>query len=77
MTIVSLTRQFLNCWLEYALSQPVDFDISVMVHFLKSYLGIPLIISLIKGGDTIVDGNFLPSEEKEIVPELVVQESYS
>ena len=33
----SLTRQFLNLWLEYVLSQPVDMDLSVIFAFVKSY----------------------------------------
>jgi hypothetical protein len=77
MTILSLTRQFLNCWLEYVLSQPVDFDISVMIHFLRSYLGIPILMSLLKKHDSIVDGTFLPEDGKEMLADLIPQESYS
>jgi hypothetical protein len=77
MTIITLTRQFLNCWLEYVLSQPVDFDISVMLHFTKSYLGIPVFLSLFKKDDSIVTDEFIQTENEELVPELIPQKSYS
>jgi hypothetical protein len=77
ISIASLTRQFLNCWLEYVLSQPVDMDISVMFHFLRSYLGLPIIYSLLKRDQTIVDDEFDCSENKNVMGELIPQESYS
>lgn len=77
MTLITLTRQFLNCWLEYVLSQPVDFDISVMLHFVRSYLGIPIILSLFKKDESIVTDEFIQADDEELVPELVPQKSYS
>lgn len=42
--IYSWGRDFLNCWLSYALSQPVDLDITMMVRFAISFLGLPVIL---------------------------------
>jgi hypothetical protein len=75
MTILTLTRQFLNCWLEYVLSQPVDFDISVMLHFLRSYLGVPFVLSLFRKDTNATES--LLSENQDMVPELIPQETYS
>lgn len=55
--IASLTRQFLNCWLEYVLSQPVDMDVSVMFYFLRSYFGLPLMFTVLKRNDSIDSTN--------------------
>lgn len=77
MTIITLTRQFMNCWLEYVLSQPVDFDVSVMVHFTRSYLGIPVLLSLLRKDGSTVAETVSGSETGEMRAELMPHESYS
>jgi hypothetical protein len=76
MTIQTLTRQFLNCWLEYVLSQPVDIDMSVMLHFLRTYLCIPFVLSLFRK-DASDDESLLTAEEENLIPDLVPQKSFS
>jgi hypothetical protein len=76
--MTSLTRQFLNCWLEYVLSQPVDLDISVILKYLRSYLGITIFLSFLKSEDAIVGENEIDHlEMNETAAGLVPQESYS
>ena len=77
LTISTLLRQFFNCWLEYVLSQPVDLDLSVMFHFLRSYFGLDLLHAWISHNKAIVDESFAIEEQKDVLPELVPQESYS
>jgi hypothetical protein len=38
--ILSLTRQCVNWWLGYVLSQPVDIDLSVIMQFARNYVGL-------------------------------------
>jgi hypothetical protein len=73
----SLARQFLNCWLAYVVSQPVDFDLSVMLHFVREYLGVTMIISFMKRNTTIVASQFMRDESEQTLDDLVPQESYS
>lgn len=77
MTIITLTRQFMNCWLEYVLSQPVDFDVSVMLHFVRSYLGIPVLLSVLRKEHSTVSDGVSDANTGERLAELVPQESYS
>lgn len=39
LNVVVFTRQIINWWLGYVLSQPVDIDLSVFGYFVRSYLG--------------------------------------
>ena len=77
MTIITLTRQLMNCWLEYVLSQPVDFDVSVMLHFVRSYLGIPVLLSVLRKEHSTVSDGASDANTGERLAELVPQESYS
>lgn len=70
-------RSFVNCWLEYVLSQPVDIDLSVLLYFCKVYLGIPSLIALARRSVVSVSNALQPKQPKEMVEELVPQESYS
>lgn len=38
--IKSLAEELINCWLTYAMSQPVTFDLPVIAIFLLEYFGI-------------------------------------
>ena len=75
--MTSLTRQFLNCWLEYVLSQPVDLDISVMLKYLRSYLGITVLFSLLKFDSIVANHEMNDEGVNETVSGLIPQESYS
>ena len=75
--MTSLTRQFLNCWLEYVLSQPVDLDISVMLKYLRSYLGITVLFSLLKSDSIVANHEMNDEGVNETVSGLIPQESYS
>jgi hypothetical protein len=75
--MTSLTRQFLNCWLEYVLSQPVDLDISVMLKYLRSYLGITMVFSLLKSDSIVANHDMNEEGMDETVSGLIPQESYS
>jgi hypothetical protein len=77
LTITSFARQLLNCWLEYALSQPVDLDISVMFYFLRSYVGADVLFNWVHKNTAIVAEDFSEDELKETMTELLTQESYS
>jgi hypothetical protein len=77
-TISGLTRQFLNCWLEYVLSQPVDFDLSTLFYFLRVYIGFSFIQTLfIKSGSDSSDDDLQSELDQETMQELIPQESYS
>jgi hypothetical protein len=43
-----LAEQCLNCWLGYVLSQPVEFDLTVLFYFMLEYAGIIRVSSLVK-----------------------------
>jgi hypothetical protein len=75
--LLSLARQFVNCWLAYVVSQPVDFDLSVMLHFVREYFGITMIISFLKRNTTIVASQFMNDDSEQTLDDLVAQESYS
>jgi hypothetical protein len=75
--MTSLTRQFLNCWLEYVLSQPVDLDISVMLKYLRSYLGVTMLFSLLKSDSIVANDEMNDEGMDESVSGLIPQESYS
>ncbi len=36
---ILFTRQMMNWWLGYVLSQPVDIDLSVFGYFVRNYVG--------------------------------------
>ena len=76
-TISSLARQFVNCWLAYTLSQPVNIDLPVALYFVKLYLGVPLIQSSFYRMRLQTMALFQKEEVKETIEELIPQESYS
>ena len=44
-TIRTNIKVAINCWLRYALSQPIDIDLYVALYFLQRYLGIPSLLT--------------------------------
>lgn len=73
----TLSRQFINCWLQYALAQPVDIDLPVVYSFVKDYIGFA---KLSIGFDKVKQNlalSFDQKESKETIEELIPQESYS
>jgi hypothetical protein len=77
IALTNLTRQFLNCWLEYVLSQPVDMDVSVILSFLKSYVGLSVLDSSTQedAANVAVVPNPVPSDNG--AGDMMPQESYS
>lgn len=43
-----IMKDIVNCWLSYTLSQPVEFDVAVMLYFLLQYAGIIQLSGLLK-----------------------------
>lgn len=39
LNVAVFTRQMINWWLGYVLSQPVDIDLSVFGYFVRNYFG--------------------------------------
>jgi hypothetical protein len=39
-------KQFVNCWFEYVLSQPVSFDWTILTFFLAQYFGLTLLVTI-------------------------------
>jgi hypothetical protein len=76
-TISELTRQFLNCWLEYVLSQPVDFDVSALFYFVRLYIGFNLIEKLFVTSEISNEEILDESINEEDLPKLIPQQSYS
>ena len=75
--INSFPKHFVNCWLAYALSQPVEVDIPMVFEFLKLYLGLPLIECLFYKVKFHFINLIDAKNAKETIEELVPQESYS
>ena len=74
--VLSFFRQFVNCWLAYTLSQPVDIDLSVALHFVRMYFGISLIENFcLRMKNHVV--TMTNKNAKETIEELIPQESYS
>jgi hypothetical protein len=76
-TISELTRQFLNCWLEYVLSQPVDFDISALFYFVRVYVGFNVIERLLASSEISNEEILDESMDEAALPKLIPQQSYS
>lgn len=47
-SVAVYTKQFINCWLAYALAQPVNIDVPVVLYFIGTYTGVPKVKSLFK-----------------------------
>jgi hypothetical protein len=75
-TLNTLTRQFLNCWLGYIVSLPIDIDVPVMFYFIKLYFGLPLLHAFFKKSEHQIVEEFFPQSADEAVEKLVPQESY-
>lgn len=43
-----IMKDLVNCWLSYTLSQPVEFDVAVMLYFLLQYIGVIQLTGLLK-----------------------------
>ena len=70
-------RSFVNCWLEYVLSQPVDIDLSVLFYFCKVYVGVPSLVAFVRNSRISLSDVLLPKQSKDMAEELVPQETYS
>jgi hypothetical protein len=46
----SLAQEAVNCWLRYALSQPVSIDLPILLFFLAQYFGLERIALLFTKG---------------------------
>ncbi|HYF69557.1 MAG TPA: hypothetical protein VD884_15535 [Ohtaekwangia sp.] len=73
----TISRQFINCWLQYALAQPVDIDLPVVYRFVIDYIGLT---KFSIGFNKVRQNLALSFDEeaaKETIEELIPQESYS
>jgi hypothetical protein len=50
----SVVKQFVNCWLAYTLSQPVDFDVSTIFYFFLQYFGITQLTEAVTEANNIL-----------------------
>jgi hypothetical protein len=75
--ISALVRQGLNCWLEYVLSQPVDFDIPMMIQFMAEYLGLPIGFQFFINIKSIVSRRIFGDDFGKESEGLIAQEIYS
>jgi hypothetical protein len=75
--INTFPKHLVNCWLAYVLSQPVDIDLSMVLEFLKLYLGLPLVACLFYKAKVYFITSLNSKNAKESIEELVPQESYS
>lgn len=46
----SLAQEAVNCWLRYALSQPISIDLPILFFFVAQYFGLTRIASLVEKG---------------------------
>jgi hypothetical protein len=73
----ALIRQGINCWFEYILSQPVDFDIPIMLRFLAEYVGLPIVLQFFIDGKALISHRIFGEDLEEENEGLVTQEMYS
>ncbi|MFO7256576.1 MAG: hypothetical protein DIU61_002715 [Bacteroidota bacterium] len=50
----SLAQEAVNCWLRYALSQPVSIDLPILFFFVVQYFGLDRIAVLVTKGKEIL-----------------------
>ncbi len=62
---VTFTRQLMNWWLGYVLSQPVDIDLSVLGYFMRSYIGYGFVMERTKRLRYVISERFTGSGEVE------------
>lgn len=44
----SLAQEAINCWLRYALSQPISIDLPILLFFIAQYFGLTRIAVLVE-----------------------------
>jgi hypothetical protein len=75
--ISSMIRQGINCWFEYLLSQPVDFDVPVILHFLGEYFGLAFLARVFRHLNTFSDRKLFGDDNEDTNGSLMVQQSLS
>jgi hypothetical protein len=74
------TQGFVNCWLSYTLSQPVEIDITILLYFVMQYVGIMKLTDLLEKGRSCFQPFSDEENEESIQEEQLVSQpvkSYS
>ena len=63
----SVLQEGVNCWLSYTMSQPVNFDLSIISFFMIQYLGITHLTDLMRNAKDSSNHYTFPNENIESV----------
>lgn len=50
----SIAEEIFNCWLSYTTSQPVQFDLAILLCFLLQYVGFSHLVNRARGLDDVL-----------------------